>query len=179
MADQLPLPVPSEAIDFTPRELWPLIRKEHPSGTVMPATVPKKIWEDHWKLKNPKMGKQAAIPPPPAFVKSYWGKLRGRALSDRKRKAGADEEKDELPPVWPQSLSSEFWRSYFELYPDGHPAPESGEYVPWKPDEEPKKYALMRGCMHVNASNNREFPAWRASTGVDAWDSRGNWLGPG
>jgi len=179
MRSEEPLGVPSEALDFTPRELWPLIRRVYRSGTVMPATVPRKIWDAHWRRKHPELGKKADAPPPPPFVKSYWGKLRGCALSSRKKKTVKDEEDSAMPPVWPPYFPDEFWESYFEMFPEGHPAPASGEYVPWKPEEEPKKYAVIQGSLHVNIGKNPEFPIWRASTGVDAFDAQGNWVGAG
>lgn len=172
----LPLPVPSESFDFTPPDLWPALWEAYPLGVEMPGSVPKKIWEDHWRRANPSLAKSVAPPPAPAFLKSYWGKLRGRALSSRKRKAG---EEEPLPPVWPSQLSKAFWARYFELFPNGHAAPAQEPYCQSSyGQEDPKRYSLFRGALHVNAGS-QERPLWRPSTGVDAWDKHGNWLGPG
>lgn len=179
MSVAMPLPVPAEAIDFTPPELWPLVWQEYPQGIVMPASVPRAVWEKQWKLRNPVLAKSTKCPPPPPFVKGYWGKLNDRALSQKKRKVGKDheEEKENLPPVYPPQFSHAFWRSYFELFPDGHSAP------PYEPpsayEEPPKKYAIFHGQLHVNVGVLPDRPIWKPSTGADAWDPRGNWLGPG
>lgn len=172
-----PLPVPSEAFDFTPPELWRILHEEYPHGVELPASVPKKIWDAHWESRNPELARSMRPPPPPPFIKCYWGKLRGRALQGRKRKAGEADEP--LPPVWPPQLSKRFWARYFQTFPDGHRAPPSEPYAPFRQGEdEPKKYALMKGSLHVNVGSH-ERPFWRPSTGVDAWDKQGTWLGPG
>lgn len=178
----LPLPVPSEAIDFTPPELWPILREEHPEGAEMPASVPKAVWDKHWIASNPDLAKTMQPPPPPPFLKSYWGKLRDRALPTRKRAAKAEEGAEPLPPVWPTRLSPRFWRRYFEKFPEGHAAPrfESGASArPWQPMGDDGVYALQGSglCVNTERSSGRKF--YRTSTGVDAWDDRGNWLGPG
>lgn len=176
-----PISVPSEAFDFTPPDAWRIYWEEYPRGTEMPATVPKKLWDAHWRRRNPDLAEKEMPPAPPAFWKCYWGKFRGRALSDRKRKRADDEGDSEgLPPVWPPQLSKRFWERYFEVFPDGHPAPEQGPYRPFVPGEqEPEKYKLVSGSLHVNVSGNPKCPIWRPSTGVDAWDKDGAWLGPG
>lgn len=171
----MPIPVPTEAIDFTPPELWPVIWELYPSGLVMPSSVPKGIWERHWKHRNKDLAKTMKCPPPPPFVKGYWGRLNDRALTSKKRKA--EHEQEELPRVYPPQLSHEFWRRYFELFPDGHSAP------PYQPptaayEEPPKKYAIFRGQLHVNVGVLPDRPIWKPSTGADAWDPRGNWIGP-
>jgi len=173
-----PIPVPSEAFDFTPPDVWRIYWEEHPRGVELPATVPKKLWDAHWKRRNPELAKKEQPPPPPALLKSYWGRLRGRALSDRKRKREAGDDPGELPPVWPPQLSRRFWDRYFELFPDGHPAPEQGPYRPFAEGEpEHPKYTIQCGGLHVNTLKSGRF--YRPSTGVDAWDEEGNWLGPG
>jgi hypothetical protein len=152
----------------------------------MPASVPKKLWDAQWKRRNPSLAETSKPPPPPPLLRSYWGKLRGNALVDRKRKRGEDG--PSIPPVFPPPLSKRFWDRYFELYPDGHPAPPQEPYRPFAfGQEEPKKYCFLdtkregksSGSLHVNVSSNPACPIWRPSTGVDAWDNHGNWLGPG
>jgi hypothetical protein len=176
-----PIPVPSEAIDFTPSDLWPILWEEYPDGIAMPASVPKKMWEAHWRRRNPKLADTMRPPAPPQFVKGYWGKLRGNSLTN-KRKARSDEPDAQLPPVWPPQLSKRFWERYFEKFPEGHRAPTNEASAPWNPagrDEETPVYALSGGGLCVNALKNKFGKIYRTSTGVDAWDNQGNWLGPG
>jgi hypothetical protein len=173
-----PIPVPSEAFDFTPRELWPIIWEMYPRGIEMPASVPKKIWESEWKRRNPELAKSKCPPPPPPLLRCYWGKLRGNALVDRKRKRGEDE--PNIPPVFPQPISRRFWDRYFELFPCGHPAPMQEPYKAPAFDTQPSnKYLLIKGSLHVNISPNPACPIWRPSTGVDAWNERGMFLRTG
>lgn len=171
-----PIPVPSECFDMTPPELWPVYWEEHPEGTELPATVPKPIWDRHWKAKNEKLAETMQPPPPPALWKCYWGKLRGRALTSRKRKTG---EEEALPPVFPPKLSTQFWRRYLEMFPEGHKAPPAFDPRPPpmpsgpSPDEQ-DRYKLIHGSLHV-CDRGR----WRPSTGCDAWDAGGGWAGAG
>ena len=181
----LPIPVPSECIDFTPPSLWPVIRSFYPSGVEMPAAVPKQLWEKNCRTRYPqrhKAGEQP--PPPPAFLKGYWGRLRNRALEPRrpskKQKTSADKgTSDALPPVQAPKLCAEFWQRYFEMFPDGHRAPVQEPYgssaLGW---QENSKHRLIRGSRHVNVAK-RPQEIWQPSTGIDAWDEEGNWLGPG
>lgn len=176
-----PIPVPSEAIDFTPSDLWPILWEEYPDGIAMPATVPKKMWEAHWRRRNPKLADTMRPPAPPQFVKGYWGKLRGNSLTN-KRKARSDEPDAQLPPVWPPQLSKRFWDRYFEKFPEGHRAPTNEASAPWNPagrDEETPVYTISGGGLCVNALKSKFGKIYRTSTGVDAWDNEGNWLGPG
>jgi hypothetical protein len=98
-----PIPVPSECIDFTPPELWPVIWKHYPEGIEMPARVPRNIWERHELTGST-----------PVFWKCYWGKLNNSAMKT-----------DELNEhcVCPPTLSYAFWDDYFELFPKGHKSP--------------------------------------------------------
>lgn len=174
----MPIPVPSEAIDHTPRELWAVIWEEHPLGVEMPASVPKKLWDAQWKRRNPELSLKQSPPLPPPLLRSYWGRLRGNALVDRKRKRDSDD--SSIPPVFGPPLSRSVWQRYFELFPDGHPAPPQEPYRPAAYGEQaPPKYSLIKGSLHVNVSSNPACPIWRPSTGVDAWDKHGAWLGPG
>ena len=167
-----PIPVPSECFDMTPPDLWSVYWEEYPEGTELPATVPKGTWEKEWERRNETLALTAKAPPPPPLWKSYWGKLRGNALSSRKRKPDPEEA---LPPVYPPRLSRRFWQRYFELFPDGHGAP---GYEPQGPaqdyQEQPPTYKLVRGSLHVF-----DRGVWRPSTGVDALDPSGNWVGAG
>ena len=183
-----PISVPSEAIDLTPSDLWRIIWEEYPGGTAMPATVPKKIWDAHWIKRNPESSKVMLPPPPPPFLKGYWGKLRGNALTNRRKRKAGDEDEDEqeakLPPVWPPSLSRRFWDRYFEKFPDGHRAPPTsssgfGPALSWNQGQEPSRYSFVGSGLCVNATSSKFGKFYRASTGVDAWDKDGNWLGPG
>jgi hypothetical protein len=203
--------VPSESIDFTPPELWPIIWEHYPGGIEMPSAIPRYAWEKNWREWHPeeaKLGKSA--PEAPALLKCYWGKLRDRALVSRRaakrakvdqappaagkkapqrrpQQARAPPKKEEpdipeepLPPVLPPRLSDAFWQDYFRIFPEGHGAPgysssgfkSAGE--PGKPYEDPTLYKLIRGSLHVMANG-----VWRPSTGVDAWDKNGKWIGPG
>lgn len=182
-----PIPVASECIDFTPPELWPIIWEHYPGGIEMPSAIPRHAWEKNWREWHPeeaKLGKSA--PEAPALLKCYWGKLRDRALTSRKNSkrakvSHAEETPEEpLPPVFPPRLSDAFWQDYFRVFPEGHGAPgysssgfkSAGE--PGKPYEDPTLYKLIRGSLHVMANG-----VWRPSTGVDAWDKSGKWIGPG
>ncbi len=166
-----PIPVPSECFDMTPPEMWPVYWEENPNGTELPATVPKAMWENHWRRKNSSLAETMNPPPPPALWRCYWGKLRGNALSSRKRKPDPE---DSLPPVFPPRQSKRFWNRYFELFPDGHAAPGYTPQPPqpWQPD--PEKYKLVRGSLHVF-----DRGMWRPSTGVDRWNADGSWAGAG
>lgn len=168
-----PPPVPSECICFLPPEMFPVYWRLYPSGTELPATVPKKIWESNWTRKN----KSSAVkkpPDPPSLMKGYWGRLKGPALMPRssgKRKAP----EPDLPSVWPPMLCREFWDEYFQIFPNGHASP---PYAPKSQDEQERsRYSLRDGNLCVNVSKDAEFPVWRASEGCDAFDADGNWIG--
>jgi hypothetical protein len=174
-----PFPVPSESIDFTPPALWPVIRRHCPGGAEMPSAVPAKVWEKQWRKNNPDKDKEP--PAAPAFLKCYWGKLRGRALESRRaaKKARRDqrEEVESLPPCLPSRLPDEFWKNYFEVFPEGHRAPgySPGDYQPQaQAREDPAIYKFVRGSLHVLANG-----IWRPSRGVDVWNPDGTWAGPG
>jgi len=158
----------------------------------MPSAVPKDVWERNWRKQNPDKAKSGEVPPPaPAFWKCYWGKFRGRALENNRRaakkpktadKKGAktqpikqpEEDQEPLPPVYPPRLSAEFWKKYFDIFPAGHSAPGYSS-VPFRND--PSPYSISGGQLCVNVSSDAKI--FQPSTGVDAWDDRGNWLGPG
>ncbi len=166
-----PIPVPSECFDMTPPELWAVYWAEYPSGTELPATVPKWAWDRQWRKRNQETAKHRLPPPPPGLWKCYWGKLRDRALESRKRKR---EEQEPLPPVFAPRLSNAFWNRYFEIFPDGHRAPECAHQPQQPPQQEPERYKLVQGSLHVF-----DRGMWRPSTGVDKWNADGSWGGPG
>jgi hypothetical protein len=166
-----PIPVPSECFDMTPSELWPVYWEEYSDGTELPAAVPRAVWEKQWVARNKGLAETVKPPAPPPLWKSYWGKLRDPALRSRQRKRDSE---DALPPVFPARLSRRFWDRYFELFPDGHRAPEYAPQPsrPWEQD--PEKYKLVRGSLHVF-----DRGMWRPSTGVDKWNADGSWGGAG
>jgi hypothetical protein len=179
----LPNPTPSECIDFTPSDLWPVIRSCYPNGVELPATVPKDVWDLNWKSRNPDRKKAGEEPPPPpALWTNYWGKLRNRALEGRRptKKQKISEDPDPLPPAYPARLSKDFWKKYFDIFPCGHSAPcfsSSTQGTSWQKNSESSKYAFVNGSLHVNIAKQGKH--WVPSTGVDSWDDKGNWQGPG
>lgn len=179
-----PIPVPSECFDLTPSDLWPAYWSCYPQGTEMPPCVPKPIWEKNWRKRNPDRNQKGEQPPPPpVFLRGYWGRFNHKALTSRrptkKQKTGSPT--DEPPErVLPPRLSDEFWKKYFEIFPNGHNAPpqSSGPYTPYNPaNEPPPRYAFINRQLCVNVSSRPDCPVWRPSTGVDSWDDRGNWTG--
>lgn len=170
-----------------PPAMWPVYWEMFPDGRQeLPATVPAALW----KAQMQRLGVDRAGPAPP-ILKSYWGKVSsGPALTDRtklKRKAPGDNGKPEPrgPPMGPSPpVPKAFWDRYFHLFPRGHcstgayePAdgrPAYDEYLALVP-----RYMFRRSNLCVRVNGDQEAPIYRASTGCDAFDTRGNWLGPG
>jgi hypothetical protein len=187
----MPIPVPAEAIDMMPREMWPIYWEMFPDGKQeLPATVPPQVWKAHMK----RAFRDDKPPPPPPILKSYWGKVSsGPALQDRhakKRKAeetgGEPGEAQRPPPSGPsQPLPQLFWDRYFRLFPHGHCAASRYEPNDGKPaynelEFTKPRYMLCRGTLCVRVSGDHEVsPVYVPSTGCDAFDAGGNWLGPG
>jgi hypothetical protein len=184
----MPIPVPSEAIDMLPREMWPIYWEMFPDGRQeMPATVPPQAWRAHMK----RTFRDDKPPPPPPILKSYWGKVSsGPVLRDRhakKRKALGDEPGEARPPpAGPEPpVPQMFWDRYFQLFPHGHCAASRYEPLDGKPAYNESEFAnprylLRRGTLCIRVSGEHEFPTvYVPSTGCDAFDDCGNWLGPG
>ncbi len=178
-----PIPVPSECFDFTPVALWSVIRAHYPDGIEMPPTVPKHIWDKHWRKRYSERDQAGEEPPPPPILlKGYWGRFKGRALEPRrlsKKQTSTDGDADSMPQTFPPRLSNAFWQQYFELFPDGHRAPTQGRFTPAAKSDGKvaDRYTLKGGSLYVNTS--KYGIDWRPSTGVDTWDREGNWTGPG
>ena len=183
----MPVPVPAEAVCMLPPAMWPVYWEMFPDGRQeLPATVPAPLWKAHMK----RVYNDASPPPPPPILKSYWGKISsGPALTDRsskKRKApGDDKPEPRGPPMGPSPpVPKAFWDRYFQLFPHGHcttgkyePAdgkPAYDEYTAMVP-----RYMFRRGTLCVRVNGDTEAPIYRASTGCDAFDNKGNWLGSG
>lgn len=174
----LPIPVPSEAIDFTPPELWGVYWEHYPQGVELPACVPRDVWDRQWTHRNKQLAMSMKPPPPPQLLKNYWNRLQARAFTNRRR--AKDSQEEPLPPVLPPTLSKNFWKQYLDIFPSGHKAPPAGQYVgnyagnsAFK--EEQVKYKFIGGTLHVCTGEGR----WTQSNGCDVWDQCGNWLGPG
>jgi len=187
--DAMPIPVPAEAIDMLPPAMWPVYWEMFPHGRQeLPATVPFPLWKAQMK----KMGVEGKPPPPPPILKSYWGKLSsGPALADRsknKRKASPEDDKADSrgPKVGPAPpVPRAFWDRYFQLFPHGHCStgsyePEDGRPAYDEAEFKKPRYMLRRGtlCVRVSGSTD-DAPVYRRSTGCDALDKHGNWIGPG
>ena len=184
----MPPGVPAECVDMLPREMWPVYWDMFPDGRQeLPATVPAHLWRAHMK----KRFRDEKPPPPPPIWKSYWGKVStGPALTDKAKKRPKQGEPEKAaerrgPPAGPEPpVSNAFWDRYFDIFPHGHCA--SGRYEPLdgKPayDEVAAilpRYLSRRGTICVRISADQEAPIYAASTGCDALDEKGNWLGPG
>jgi hypothetical protein len=183
----MPISVPSECIDLLPREMWPVYHEMFPSGLQeLPATVPMDVWRAHMKQYASKRGGNQ-IPPPPPIWKAYWGRISsGPALVDRKKKKAPSKEPEPrgapsgpCPPV-PKA----FWDRYFQVFPMGHANP--GSYAPLdgKPAYDDNahvkpRYIVRNGSICVRINDDTENPLYVPSTGCDAFDKHGKWLGPG
>ncbi len=169
-----------------PPAMWPIYWEMFPDGRQeLPATVPPPLWKAHMKA----MGRDRP-PPPPPILKSYWGKISsGPALTDRsskKRKAPGDGKPEPRgPPTGPSPpVPRAFWDRYFDLFPQGHCAAGAYEPADGKPAYDEylalvPRYMFRRGTLCVRVNGDLEAPVYRASTGCDAFDARGNWLGSG
>ena len=180
----MPPSVPAECVDMLPREMWPVYWEMFPDGRQeLPATVPPHLWRAHMK----KRCRDNDPPPPPPIWKSYWGRVStGPALTDRSKKPKpTDEPQKKGPPAGPEPpLPDRFWDRYFEIFPYGHCAPARYEPLDGKPayDEVAAilpRYLSRRGTICVRISADHEAPVYVASTGCDALDESGNWIGPG
>jgi hypothetical protein len=168
-----------------PREMWGVYWEMFPDGRQeLPATVPYNLWKAHMKITfndtNP--------PPPPPIHKCYWSKLSsGPALTDRHKKPKTTPEPNARPPpVGPSPpVPVAFWHRYFAMFPRGHCPASTYEPADGKPafDESQfskPRYLFKRGTLCVRVSGEHaSIPVYRASTGCDAFDAQGNWIGPG
>ena len=180
----MPPPCPAEGIDMLPPAMWGVYWDMFPDGRQeLPATVPFPLWNAQMKRMNP----PKMLGPPP-ILKSYWGKVSsGPALIDRHKKSKTPAAPKERPtPMGPSPpVPRAFWDRYFEMFPLGHCVAAPYEPADGKPafdEAEFKKprYMFRGGTLCVRISGESEpFPIYRASTGCDSFDNKGNWLGPG
>ena len=183
----MPPSVPAECVDMLPSEMWPTYWGMFPDGRQeLPATVPANLWRAHMK----KRFKDDAPPPPPPIWKSYWGRVStGPALTERTKKRKASEPEPEKEkrrqPAGPEPpVPDAFWHRYFEIFPHGHCGASRYEPMDGKPayDEYAAlvpRYIVRRGTICVRVNGDQEAPLYMPSTGCDAFDERGRWLGPG
>ena len=191
MSCACPMPpgVPAECVDMLPREMWPVYWEMFPDGRQeLPATVPRDLWRANMKRRY----RDDAPPPPPPIWKSYWGRVSsGPALTDRnkKRKAPAAGEEpgkaERPPPAAPERpVPAAFWDRYFDIFPHGHCAASRYEPLDGKPAYDEfsalvPRHVFRRGTLCVRISADSEAPLYVPSTGCDAFDAGGRWLGPG
>jgi hypothetical protein len=78
--------------------------KLYPRGDKMiPASVPRKVWVDHWKRTFPH---ESQVPDPPELCRNYWGRFQGDHEKELKIRLG--------------SMHSRFWDVYLSKFPRGH-----------------------------------------------------------